>query len=220
MTTSEQERSVPIVEISEMAVLDAYRIVPSKLTDRRGSFFEAWRREQLTTAIGHAFPVAQVNYSVSARNTLRGIHGTTIPPGQAKLVTCVRGAALDVVVDLRVGSPTFGQVDVTLQEADSGIGVYLADGLGHAFLALTDDTCMNYLCAAEYVPGTMIDIQALDPELGIPWDLSEPPIRSDKDAAAPTLREAQSLGILPTYEAALASGQAARAAALTGEAHR
>ncbi|WP_127359052.1 dTDP-4-dehydrorhamnose 3,5-epimerase family protein [Actinacidiphila soli] len=188
------------MEISEMAVRDAYRITPEHLPDRRGLFFEAWRARALTEALGHEFTVSQVNYSVSGRNTLRGIHGTTVPPGQAKLVTCVRGAALDVVVDLRIGSPTFGMYDVTLQEAGSGIGVYLADGLGHAFLALADDTCMNYLCSEEYVPGTMIDIQALDPELAIPWGLTEPPIRSDKDAAAPTLAEAAERGLLPVYE--------------------
>jgi NDP-hexose 3,5-(Or5-) epimerase len=183
-----------------MAVKDAYRITPAHLRDSRGVFFEAWRHSVLEEVTGQAFRVEQVNFSISARNTLRGIHGTVIPPGQGKLVTCVRGAVLDVVVDLRVGSPTFGMFDTTLQEEGSGIGVYLPDGLGHAFLALSDDTCMNYLCSSEYIPGTMIDIQALDPDLGIPWNLSGPPIRSAKDAAAPTLAEAVKRGVLPVYE--------------------
>ncbi|MEV6846580.1 dTDP-4-dehydrorhamnose 3,5-epimerase [Actinoplanes sp. NPDC051411] len=187
------------MKIEPMAVLDAYRLTPPLLDDPRGSFYEAWRLGDLTDATGQPFVVRQANFSVSRRNTLRGIHGTVFPPGQAKLVTCVRGAALDVVVDVRVGSPTFGRFDVTLQEASSGVGVYLADGLGHAFLALTDDTCMNYLCSTEYVPGTMIDIQALDPELGIPWRLDGEPVRSDKDAAAPTLAELAAAGILPRY---------------------
>lgn len=187
-----------------MTVRDAYRIRAEHLPDRRGLFFEQWRSGQLAETLGHEFTVAQVNYSVSSRNTLRGIHGTTIPPGQAKLVTCVRGAALDVIVDLRVGSPTFGMYDVTEQDAESGIGVYVPDGLGHAFLALSEDTCMNYLCSAEYVHGSMIDIQALDPEVGIPWNLTGTPIRSEKDAAAPTLSEAAERGLLPTYEQALA----------------
>jgi NDP-hexose 3,5-(Or5-) epimerase len=193
-------RIVMTTEITGMSVRDAYRIEPKFLPDRRGSFFEACRRSDLEDHIGHSFTVAQVNYSTSVRNTLRGIHGTTVPPGQAKLVTCVRGAALDVVVDLRVGSPTFGHFDMTLQEAGSGVGVYLANGLGHAFLALTDDTCMSYLCSREYVPDTMIDIQAFDPELGIPWPLEGPPVMSDKDAAAPTLAKALQLGILPSFE--------------------
>jgi NDP-hexose 3,5-(Or5-) epimerase len=109
------------MSIEEMKVRDAFRITPSQLPDNRGRFFEAWRIGELTELSGQPFTVKQVNFSVSHRNTLRGIHGTTLPPGQAKLVTCVRGAALDVVVDLRVGSPTFGMFDTTLQEADSGI---------------------------------------------------------------------------------------------------
>jgi len=193
------------MEISETSIPGAYRVTPRHWPDRRGHFFESWRFSELLRQAGHSFEIRQVNYSVSGKNTLRGIHGTTLPPGQTKLVTCVRGAALDVAVDLRVGSPTFGRHEVTLQEAATGIGVYLAEGIGHAFLALTDDTCMNYLCGAEYVPGTMIDIQALDPALGIPWDLDGPPVMSDKDAAAPTLAEAAERGLLPTYEQALAS---------------
>jgi NDP-hexose 5-epimerase len=193
------------MEIAEMSIRGAYRLRTPGSPDRRGRFYEAWRFSELLGQTGHHFEIRQVNYSVSRKNTLRGIHGTTIPPGQTKLVTCVRGAAMDVAVDLRVGSPTFGQFDVTLQDEASGIGVYLAEGIGHAFRALTDDTCMNYLCGAEYVPGTMIDVQALDPELKIPWELDGPPIMSDKDSAAPTLAEAVSRGLLPTYEQALGS---------------
>ncbi|TCK24512.1 dTDP-4-dehydrorhamnose 3,5-epimerase family protein [Pseudonocardia endophytica] len=195
------------MRIIETAVPGAFRIVPEPLADRRGSFFEAWRRSALEETIGHPFRVAQTNYSVSRKGTLRGIHGTTEPPGQTKLVTCVRGAALDVVVDLRVGSPTFGAHDTTLQEAGSGIGVYLGDGLGHAFLALTDDTVMNYLCGEEYVPGSMIDIQALDPEIGIDWPLDGEPIRSDKDAGAPTLAQAAASGVLPPYRSVVGTAR-------------
>jgi NDP-hexose 5-epimerase len=187
------------VKIEPMSVLDAYRITPEHQQDRRGSFYEAWKLSDLSSSIGHSFTARQANFVISKRNTLRGIHGCTIPPGLAKLATCVRGAALNVVIDIRVGSPTFGKFDITLQEANSCIGVYLAEGLGHAFLALSDDTCMNYLCSTEYVPGTMIVVQAIDPELGIPWNLDGEPIRSDKDAAAPTITEAAASGLLPDY---------------------
>lgn len=190
--------------VTEMSVPNAYRITPPKHPDRRGHFYEAFRAEVLSDIIGYPFVVGQANYSMSYRNTLRGIHGTTLPPGQAKLVTCVRGAVLDVAVDLRVGSPTFGQFDVTRQDEDSGIAVYLADGLGHAFLTLTDNARMNYLCSTEYVPGTMIEVDPLDPDIGIPWGLPEPPIMSDKDAGAVSLTEARSSGLLPTYEDCLA----------------
>ncbi|MFI6077410.1 dTDP-4-dehydrorhamnose 3,5-epimerase family protein [Actinoplanes sp. NPDC051343] len=191
------------MEITPMSLSNAFRIRPQKIADQRGVFYEAVRADAISERIGYPFTVAQANYSVSHKNTLRGIHGTALPPGQAKLVTCVRGAVLDVVVDLRVGSPTFGEFEVTQQDEDSGVAVYLADGLGHAFLALTEMACMSYICSTEYIPGTMIDINALDPELGLPWGLTEPPIQSEKDAAAPTLREAAAAGLLPTYEQCL-----------------
>ncbi|MCO5995620.1 dTDP-4-dehydrorhamnose 3,5-epimerase family protein [Actinoallomurus rhizosphaericola] len=186
--------------ITAMTVPGAYRIEPEPITDTRGRFFESVRAGVLLAATGRHFEVRQVNYSVSRRNTLRGIHGTTVPPGQEKFITCVRGRALDIVVDIRAGSPTFGHYDVTYQSPETGTAVYLPDGFGHAFLALTDDTCMCYLCSTEYVPGTMIELDALDPDLALPWDLAEPPIRSVKDAAAPTLAQAAEAGLLPTYQ--------------------
>jgi NDP-hexose 3,5-(Or5-) epimerase len=199
------------MKITEMAIPNAYRITPEIHHDRRGLFFEAYRADVLSAAIGFPFVAGQGNYSVSRRNTVRGIHGTSIPPGQAKLVTCVRGAVLDVVVDLRIGSPTFGTFELTRQDEESGVAVYLADGLGHAFLALTDDACMSYVCSEEYVHGTMLVINPLDPDIGIPWGLTEPPIMSDKDAGAPGLAAAQAAGMLPTYEECLAYYAALRA---------
>lgn len=188
------------MRISEMTVPGAYRIEPEPHPDSRGRFYETIRSSALLDASGWDFAVRQVNFSVSRKNTVRGIHGTVVPPGQVKFVTCVRGRALDIAVDIRVGSPTFGHYDVTEQSGESGTAVYLPDGIGHAFLALTDDTCMCYLCSTEYVPGTMIELDALDPDLGLPFGLTEPAIRSAKDAAAPTLWQAAAAGLLPTYE--------------------
>lgn len=187
-----------------MRVPDAYRVTPKRHSDNRGHFHESFQNHALSSVIGHPFNVAQVNCSVSQRNTLRGIHGTVLPPGTAKYVTCVRGAVLDVVVDLRVGSPTFGAHDVTELDESTDTAVYMADGLGHAFLALTDDTCVYYLCSEAYVPGTMIEINALDPDLGLPWNLTGEPVMSDKDLVAPSLAEAARSGLLPTYEECLA----------------
>ncbi|MCQ8836591.1 dTDP-4-dehydrorhamnose 3,5-epimerase family protein, partial [Streptomyces malaysiensis] len=184
---------------------DAYLIEPDRVADSRGTFYETIRYSALGEITGYELVVRQVDYSVSGRNTVRGIHGTALPPGQAKLVTCVRGVALDIAVDMRVGSPTFGKYAVTRQDAEAGTAVYLPDGIGHAFQALTDDTCMSYLCSQEYVPGTMIDVDAFDPELALPWELSGPVIRSDKDVAAPTLAEAADAGLLPGYEECIAS---------------
>jgi NDP-hexose 3,5-(Or5-) epimerase len=192
------------LKIVEMTIPNAYRLVPERYPDHRGSFHEGFRAEELSEVIGYPFVVGQANYSVSCRDTVRGIHGTLLPPGQAKLVTCIGGAVMDVAVDLRVGSPTFGQYDVTYQDEDSGIAVYLADGLGHAFHALTDGARMNYLCSESYVPGTMLEINPLDPDIAIPWKLTGEPIMSAKDGGAIGLHQAAEAGLLPTYEECLA----------------
>ncbi|MET8980090.1 dTDP-4-dehydrorhamnose 3,5-epimerase family protein [Streptomyces sp. NPDC004539] len=191
------------MKISEMSIPHAYLITTEPFPDRRGLFRETWRQSAFTEATGYPLTVGQISCSVSRKNTIRGIHGTVTPPGQAKLVTCVRGATLDVVVDLRIGSPTFGKHETVVLDAGSGTSVYLADGLGHAFQALTDDTHVTYVCSAEYVDGTMIDVQAFDPEIGIPWQPAGEPLMSDKDRAAPTLAEAAASGLLPTYEQCL-----------------
>ena len=188
------------MRISPMAIPGAYRIEPELHLDSRGCFHESVRSGTLLASTGWPLEVRQVNFSASGRATLRGIHGTRVPPGQAKFVTCVRGIALDIVVDIRVGSPTFGQYDRTYLSAGSGTAVYLPDGFGHAFLTLADDTCICYLCSTEFEPGTQIDLDALDPDLALPWELTEPPIRSAKDASAPTLAEAAAAGLLPAYQ--------------------
>ncbi|GLZ36626.1 dTDP-4-dehydrorhamnose 3,5-epimerase family protein [Actinokineospora sp. NBRC 105648] len=188
------------MDVRELAVPGAWLIAPQQYADRRGSFFELHRHSRVVEATGRPFPVAQVNFSSSRKGTLRGIHGTLTPPGQAKVVTCVRGAVLDVVVDTRLGSPTFGRHDMTRLDAESGMAVYVSEGLGHGFLALTDDACVCYLCSAEFVPGTQVDINALDPDLAIDWGLTGEPLMSDKDAAALGLAEAAQAGLLPTYD--------------------
>ena len=123
-----------------------------------------------------------------------------VPPGQAKYVYCSRGAVLDVVVDIRVGSPTFGVSDSVLLDDVDRRGIYLSEGLGHAFLALTDDANVTYLCSEPYNPTGEHGIHPLDPELDLPWPSDVEPLLSDKDAAAPTFAEAQSSGLLPAYD--------------------
>lgn len=201
------------MKITEMSIPNAFRIVPEIHEDERGSFTELVRSSLLSEAIGYPFGIGQANCSLSSRNTIRGIHATSLPPGQAKLVTCISGAVLDVAVDLRVGSPTFGKYEMTRQDARTGVSVYLSDGLGHAFIALTDDACVNYLCSEKYVHGTMIEINPMDPDIGIPWELDGPPIMSDKDAAAPGLAAAAASGILPSYEECLAYYRSLRSTA-------
>jgi dTDP-4-dehydrorhamnose 3,5-epimerase len=135
---------------------------------------------------------------VSRRGVLRGVHFADVPPGQAKYVTCTQGTVLDVVVDIRVGSPTFGQWDSVQLDDETGRAVYVSEGLGHAFLALTDATVI-YLCSAPYTPGREHGVDPFDPALGIAWPSDVEPVLSPKDAAAPTLAQAEREGLLPSY---------------------
>jgi dTDP-4-dehydrorhamnose 3,5-epimerase len=154
----------------------------------------------LEPVLSHPLTVKQANHSVSSRGTLRGVHFADVPPGQAKYVYCTRGAVLDVVVDLRVGSPTFGVSDAVRLDEQDRRGIYLSEGLGHAFLALTDDANVTYLCSTPYAPGREHGVHPLDPELELPWPQDVEPLLSDKDTAAPTLAEARERGLLPSYE--------------------
>jgi dTDP-4-dehydrorhamnose 3,5-epimerase len=193
------------MDIHVTAVPDAYRIVPRALTDARGSFHESFRHEELARATGHVLLPRQVNLSSSRRDTVRGLHSVLLPPGQAKYVTCVRGAVRDFVTDVRLGSPTFGAYTTAVLDARDGTGMFVAEGLAHGFVALTDDACVSYLCSTEYVPGTQVDIFPFDPELGLPWQLglTGEPLLSEKDAAAPSLARAADLGLLATYDECL-----------------
>ncbi|MFB8078763.1 dTDP-4-dehydrorhamnose 3,5-epimerase family protein [Streptomyces sp. NPDC056013] len=191
------------MRFTELAVPGTWLAEPHPLHDDRGSFFEALRTEELSRVVGRPFTVQQINYSVSRRNTLRGIHSVTVPPGQAKYVTCVRGALRDIAVDLRVGSPHFGTYTVNHLTADSGACVYVPEGVGHGFLTLTDDTTICYVLSSGHVPGTQIDIDPLDPDLALPWGFTEPPLISLKDAAAPGAVEAAAAGLLAEWQPAV-----------------
>lgn len=147
--------------------------------------------------------LAQANASTSARGVLRGVHFADVPPGQAKYITCVRGSVLDVVVDLRVGSPTFGQWEATRLDDQNRRCLYIAEGLGHAFLSLEDDTTVVYLCSEQYNPGHEHGVHPLDPDLGITWPSDVEPTLSPKDAEAPSLVDAQRAGPLPDYQGCL-----------------
>ncbi|MFE4535943.1 dTDP-4-dehydrorhamnose 3,5-epimerase [Streptomyces scopuliridis] len=184
----------------QLSVAGAWVHEPKVFPDSRGSFHEWFKASDFAEAAGHPLNLAQANCSVSSRGTLRGIHFADVPPSQAKYVKCVRGAVLDVIVDIRVGSPTYRRWEaVRLDDVDHH-AVYLAEGLGHAFMALTDDATVVYLCSEGYAPGREHGINPLDPALGIEWPEGITPLLSDKDAAAPTLAEAEAQGLLPSYE--------------------
>ncbi|GJF29279.1 DTDP-4-dehydrorhamnose 3,5-epimerase RmlC [Kitasatospora sp. NE20-6] len=183
-----------------LAIPGAFEITPRLHGDPRGLFTEWYRFDRLAEHVGHPLRLAQANLSVSARGVVRGIHFADVPPGQAKYVSCVRGAVLDVLVDLRTGSPAFGRWEgVRLDDTDRR-AVYVPEGVGHGFCALTDDATLSYLCSEAYNPVGEHAVHPLDPDLGIAWPADAPQL-SDRDAAAPSLAEALASGLLPSYEA-------------------
>lgn len=181
----------------ELSVPGAWEITPRLYGDARGVFFEWFTEAGFAEMTGHRFDMRQANCSVSAAGVLRGVHFAQLPPSQAKYVTCVRGSVLDVAVDIRVGSPTYGQWDSVLLDEHSRRSVYLSEGLGHAFLSLDDDATVMYLCSAPYRPDREHTILATD--LGIDWPIEGEPVLSYRDAAAPTLEQVRAAGLLPTW---------------------
>jgi dTDP-4-dehydrorhamnose 3,5-epimerase len=190
--------------MDRLSIDGAWLYTPRVHADPRGAFLEAFRAADLREAAGHGLDLAQVNASVSKRGVLRGIHFADVPPGQAKYVTCVSGSVLDVVVDIRAGSPGFGRWEAVRLDDETRRGLYVAEGLGHGFLALSEQATVVYLCSTPFMPGREHGIHPLDPALGIDWPRDVEPLLSEKDAAAPTLKEALDAGLLPDYRACLA----------------
>ncbi|AKU17814.1 dTDP-4-dehydrorhamnose 3,5-epimerase family protein [Luteipulveratus mongoliensis] len=189
------------MEIEPLRIEGAYQVTPRQFPDDRGVFLEAFRGDLLAELTGHEMRVLQTNVSVSARGALRGIHYADVPPSQAKYVTALSGSFLDFVVDIRVGSPTFGQWQSVLLDTVDRRAVYLSEGLGHALCALEDGSTAHYLCSAAYNPTREHGLHPLDPAIGLELPDGLEPTLSPKDAAAPTLEDARAAGLLPSYDA-------------------
>lgn len=196
------------VQTRELTLPGAFEITPVVHGDERGTFHEWFRADVLDGLTGGGFAVhgdriAQANCSVSVAGTLRGIHFAQVPPGQAKYVTCLVGAVLDVVVDLRTGSATYGRWDSVLLDDVDRRCVYVPEGLGHAFLALADGSLVSYLVSTAFDPAREHTIDPLDPAIGIEWpttDLRGRPLElrlSDRDRTAPSLAAVREQGLLP-----------------------
>jgi dTDP-4-dehydrorhamnose 3,5-epimerase len=194
----------------------AFEITPRQFDDSRGTFLEWFKTSSFAAVLGHGFNLQQANCSVSAAGVIRGVHFTDVPPGQAKYVTCVTGAVLDVTVDVRIGSPTFASWDSVVLDGVDRRAVYLAEGLGHAFLSLQDNSTVVYLCSTGYAPEHEHAVHPLDPALAIDWPRTAQdgtPLSlqlSDKDAVAPTLEQARLTGLLPHAAACVARWEALR----------
>jgi dTDP-4-dehydrorhamnose 3,5-epimerase len=188
------------VTARELAVPGAWEITPKVHSDSRGAFFEWFADPGFAAFAGHRFDLQQANCSVSRAGVLRGMHFAELPPSQAKYVTCVRGAVFDVVVDIRVGSPTFGTWDSVILDDRTHRSVYLSEGLAHGFLALQNDSTVMYLCSTGYDPQREHTIDPFDPAVNIAWpEVDGEPLLSPRDREAPSLAAASEAGLLPTW---------------------
>ena len=192
------------MDVRPLDISGAWEFTPKQHGDARGLFAEWYKESVFADAVGYPLHVAQSNLSVSAKGTLRGIHFAQLAPSQAKYVFCPQGSILDVVVDIRTGSPTYGQHEVVRLDDVDRKALYLAEGLGHAFYAEQDGSTVTYLVTAPYAPSREFEIHPLDPVIGIAWPQDVEPLMSPKDLAAPTLQEANDKGLLPAYEECLA----------------
>jgi len=187
------------MEVRELAVPGAFEFTPRVFPDDRGLFVCPFEEEAFLKAVGHPLRLAQTNHSRSRRGVVRGMHFADVPPGQAKYVYCPQGALLDVVLDIRFGSPTFGVWDTVHLDPIEFRAVYVPEGVAHGVMALEDDSVISYLCSTGYNPGREHGLDPLDPAVGLPWPAEVEIVMSDKDRAAPSLAAARESGLLPSF---------------------
>jgi dTDP-4-dehydrorhamnose 3,5-epimerase len=186
------------MKVRELDIKGAWHIEPTRHRDDRGWFQEWFKHSEVLEETGYDFAPLQANISHSARGTIRGVHYSTAPQGQAKLVTVLHGEIDDYIIDIRPTSPTFGKWERIRLTADNGCSVLLSAHLGHAFHALVDDTVVNYLVTAEYNPTVEHGITPMCPHLAIDWADTGQYLLAPKDEQAPDLHAQRSAGLLPT----------------------
>lgn len=173
------------MEIIETGIEGLVQIIPKIFSDSRGWFYELYKSSKFKAATG-GIEFHQDNISFSAKNVLRGLHLQLEPSSQAKLVTVISGQILDVVVDTRTGSPTFGKTyQVELNGTIKNM-LFIPEGLAHGFSAM-EDSCFLYKCSNEYDQATETGIIWNDPDLNIDWKVQNP-ILSEKDKQLPTFK--------------------------------
>ena len=188
------------MDITPLSIAGAFAITNTVHGDERGEFVEWFRADRIKNATGLDFSPIQANLSVSEKGTLRGIHFADVPPGQAKYVMCAMGSIQDYVVDIRVGSPTFGHWESVTITAQDRNAILLDVGLGHAFVALEEGTTVTYLVTDHYKPHAEHAINPLDPELSLDFPFSgDELLVSAKDREAASFADALSSGMLPKW---------------------
>ena len=186
------------MDIEPLRIPGLLRLTSPVWGDDRG-FFREWLKMPDLEPAGIEFVARQANLSRSTRNVVRGLHYSVAPEGQAKVVTCAEGELVDVMVDLRVGSPTFGHHESIVLRGGDGVSLFIPSGIGHGFCATSDDAVLVYLLSSPYNPACELEVHPFDTDINVTWPLSGEPVLSPKDAAAPSLREREAAGSLPTY---------------------
>ena len=187
---------VQTMEINELDIKGVWLLKFPIHTDERGHFREWFKAREIEALVGKRFDTAQANISLSNNGALRGIHYSIATGGQAKLVTCVTGSIWDVVVDLRENSPTYKKSIGTILDSSSGQSILVAEGLGHGFVSLKDNSIVAYLLTEPYSKDDELGVHPFDEDLAIEWPV-EAPIISIKDLRAPSLRAQLEAGKLP-----------------------
>jgi dTDP-4-dehydrorhamnose 3,5-epimerase len=187
------------VNLSELSIPGLYLLESPVWGDDRG-FFREWFKFDDFERAGVAFHARQANLSMSARNVVRGLHYSLAPEGQAKVVTCVYGELDDVIVDVRVGSPSFGRVEVVHLAAGEARSVLLPAGVAHGFCVTSEQAALSYLLSSPFNASMELEIDPFDAEIGVAWTIPGEPIVSTKDGAAPSLAQRHAAGELPHFD--------------------
>jgi dTDP-4-dehydrorhamnose 3,5-epimerase len=187
------------MKTTPLSIDGSWKIDFQRFDDNRGYFYESFKEEDFKTHIGRNFKINQTNTSSSSKGSVRGIHFAMVPPSQAKLVQCQRGSIIDYVIDIRVGSPTFGKFEVVELGESSASAVFIEEGLAHAFVALENNTVVTYYVSEKYNPEREKGINPFDKTLNVKWPDLEL-ILSEKDKQAISLDESKAQGLLPDYD--------------------
>ena len=188
-----------LVKLTELSIPGLWHLESPVWGDERG-FFREWFKQADLDANGVEFRAQQANFSMSKRNVVRGLHYSLAPEGQAKVVTCVHGELDDVIVDIRVGSPTFGRFEVVRLSAESQNAVLIPAGAAHGFCVLSETAGLSYLLSSPFNASLELEIDPFDPDLAVTWTNPGEPIVSAKDAAAPSLAQRRASGELPRFD--------------------
>lgn len=157
------------MSFTPLKIAGAWLHTPTIFPDDRGDFHEVFKASEVEVALGRTFPVLQVNQSVSKKGVVRGIHWTDSDQGQAKYISCPRGAIWDFVVDVRPDSPTYGRWDAVLLSQENSLAVLVSEGLGHGFLSLVDESVTRYLCTTEFDPKHERTVNPFDQKIALPF---------------------------------------------------